>query len=68
MATRINNSITLEHEDALTIAKLLAEYARDQFAHAKRTKSAPVRDICRCDGVIAQTFADTITKGLWTWK
>lgn len=68
MATRTNNDVTLSHEDAITIAQILSDYARGKLEHARRTKSAPVRAACQQEAETARQFASDINSRLWTWK
>lgn len=68
MATRVNNSVTLNHADAIRVAELLSEYADGQNRHARRTRSAPVRDACYRTAVEAREYANSITRNLWTWE
>lgn len=62
MATRINNPVTLSHEQAERAARLLADYATNQYA------SAPVVYQCTRDAQESQEIARYITERLWTWE
>ena len=68
MSTRINNSVTLSHENAELAAQLLSDLASSKFQHARRTKNAAVRSHCELVGNKAKSLAELLTKSLWTWK
>ncbi len=67
MSTRTSNDVTLPHDTANTASRLLASYASDLEAHAKRTRSEPVRWGCRNDAEKCRRIADLIVKNLYTW-
>ena len=68
MSTRVENSVTLTHEQAKAVASLLGDLASDCSEHARKTSSAAVRDSQSIKSRCARTFANEITAKLWTWK
>ena len=68
MATRIDNDVTLSHQDAQSVAKMLDDYATQQAAHAQRTRSEAVRAQCHADVRLARWIGARITERLYTWE
>jgi hypothetical protein len=67
MATRIDNSVTLTHDEADQVARLLNELADDHRNQARRTKSANTRSFCLARAELATDLAYGITRKLFTW-
>jgi hypothetical protein len=67
MATRIDNAVTLGHVDAEIIAKMLGDLATHYAGTARRSRSAPVREMSAKWAVEARRQAEAITKQLWSW-
>jgi len=68
MVTRLDNAVTLTHEQADRISHILSDYASQQFAHAQRTRSAVVRDTCDRGGNEARELADMMVTAMYTWQ
>ena len=68
MATRLDNAVTLTHEQADRISRILSDHASQQFAHANRTRSAVVRETCNRWGNEARELADLLVQSLYTWE
>jgi hypothetical protein len=67
MATRTDNSVTLTHDEADLLTRLLSDMASTDFAQAKRTKSAAVRSFCQARGEQAMALEAEIVKRMWSW-
>lgn len=68
MATRLDNDVTLSHQDAQSIAKMLGDYATQQAANAQRTRSEAARAGYHADVRLARWLAARITERLYTWQ
>ena len=68
MATRTNNDVTLDHETALKVAKIIGEFAEQQLKQALKSKNAAVQEGCTRWGLEAKELAQDITKRCFTWS
>ncbi len=67
MSTRHDNDVTLPHADADRVSRLLSELATQEHAHARQTRSAPVRHQCKTTADEANRLARYIVERLYTW-
>ena len=67
MATRTDNPVTLTHEQAERVSRLLGDYATSQRALAHRTRSDAVRGQCNLTASEAQQLGRRIIEALYTW-
>lgn len=57
--------VTLTVEESERLLHLLGDYAQQQWNHARRTKSAAVRNICERDAAFARDLAAAIVRRLY---
>lgn len=67
MATRLDNDVTLSHQDAAAVAKMLDEYAVTQANRARTTRSEAARTGYHADVRLARWLAARITERLYVW-
>jgi len=68
MSMRTDNDVTLSHQDAQSVAKMLGDFATQQAANAQRTKSEAARAGYHADVRLARWVAARITERLWSWN
>ena len=68
MATRLDQDVTLSHQDAASVAKMLDDYATYQASHSQRTRSEAVRASCQANIRLARWLAARITERLYVWE
>ena len=68
MATRRDYDVTLPHEMAERVERLLSDYADSQRTQANRTKSAAVRSYCDAKADECRHVSQYIVARLWSWE
>lgn len=68
MSVRTDNDVTLSHQDAQAVAKMLDEFAIQQSAQAQRTRSEAAQASYRANVRLARWVGARITERLYTWS
>lgn len=68
MSIRTENPVTLSHQDAQSIAKMLDEFAIHQSAQAQRSRSAAAQASYRANVRLARWVAARIAERLYSWS
>lgn len=68
MSNRTENPVTLSHQDAQSVAKMLDEFAIQQTAQAQRSHSEAAQASYRANVRLARWVAARITERLYVWS
>jgi hypothetical protein len=68
MSVRTENPVTLSHEDAQNVAKMLGEFATQQAAQSQRSRSEAAQASYHANVRLARWIAARITERLYTWS
>lgn len=68
MSVRIENPVTLSHQDAQGVAKMLDEFAIQQAAQAQRSRSEAAQASYRANVRLARWLGARITERLYVWS
>ena len=68
MSVRNENSVTLSHQDAQSVAKMLDEFATQQATQAQRSRSEAAQASYRANVRLARWVAARITERLYSWS
>lgn len=67
MASRTDSPVTLSHQDAQSVARMLGEFATQQSAQAQRSRSEAARAGYRANVRLARWLEARIVERLYTW-
>lgn len=68
MSKRLDCDVTLTHEEAQEVARILADYASNAATHARKTRVESVRASQLANAARARNLAQRITANLWVWQ
>ena len=68
MSRRLDNPVTLSHEEAKAVAHLLDACADTYGDHARRTRSVPIRAHCESRAAQARALCGVFAQRLYTWE
>lgn len=61
-------AVTLTHDEAHELCRILSAYARSNWDHARRTKSAAIRDAAEAYATIARDLEAAIVRRMFVTK
>lgn len=65
---RTENTVTLSHQDAQSVAKMLDEFATQQASQAQRSRSEAAQASYRANVRLARWVGARITERLYVWS